>query len=367
MRINLLSSKGIDYCRTILCMQIVFFHMSTTAPIAQEHLADGTIYGYIISFITMMNNLAVPMFYAISGYLFALSLQANWQSYTKQIRKKVTRLIQPILLWTSLFLVLYYIAQANSYTAPLFSGANKLIADYDWTDLVDAYAGIKSGFPFAGQYWFLRNLFVMCLIFPIIAWFFRRTRFVGFILWCVGCFALRFVNQFIADTLFFFSLGAFLATHHDLIKYVSNKIAIIAPLFILFTIVAFIGHITPSLNFLYQYVFYLFVVTGFITIGKVVIHYLSKGYGNKVLLLSGGSFFVFLIHLQLLMFLKRVAYKVMHVNAAYEVLLLYFVVPVIVIVLSYLLYFFLKKRTPLFLDVITGKTGLFSIISKKNK
>ena len=367
MQLSPLTSQGINFCRTILCMQIVFFHMATTAPIAQEELADGTLYGQIIKFITMINNLAVPMFYAISGYLFALSYQATWQNYAKQIKKKTIRLIQPILIWTSLFLILYYVAQSSSSTAHLFSGANKLITAYDWTDVLDAYAGIKSGFPFAGQYWFLRNLFVMCLIFPIVAWFFKHTRFTGFILLCIGCFALRFVNQFIADTIFFFSIGTYLAADNKIIRFVSNRTMLFAALLILFTIVAFIGYTTSSLGWLYQCTFYIFILTGFVTIGKAVVNILSKGYGNKILLLSEGSYFIFLIHLQLLMLLKRVAYKVLHVHSAIEVLILFFVIPTVVIILSYLLYFALRKRTPGLLNVITGKIGLFSAISNKNK
>ena len=368
MQISPLSSKGIDFCRTILCMQIVFFHMATTAPIAQEDLADGTIYGHVIKFITMMNNLAVPMFYAISGYLFALSYQPTWQNYIQQVQKRVVRLIQPILIWTSLFLLLYYIAQSTPSTAHLFSGANKLIADYDWTDVLDAYAGIKSGFPFAGQYWFLRNLFVMCLAFPVIAWLFKHARFAGFISLCIGCYALRFFNQFIADTILFFCVGAYLATNDRIITYIAAKKAtIFASLFAVFTIIAFVGHIVASLGWLYQSVFYFFALTGLITIGKVVLHSLSKGIGNKVLLLSGGSFFIFLIHLQLLMFLKRAAYKVLHVDSAPEVLVLFFIVPVIIIILSYLLYFGLKKWMPGLLGVVTGKIGIFSALSKKTK
>lgn len=367
MQLSPLTSQGINFCRTVLCMQIVFFHMATTAPIAQEELADGTIYGQIIRFITMLNNLAVPMFYAISGYLFALSYQATWQNYAKQIKKKTVRLVQPILIWTTLFIALYYIAQSSSSTAHLFSGANKLIAAYDWTDVLDAYIGIKSGFPFAGQYWFLRNLFVMCLIFPVIAWFFKRTRFPGFILLCIGCFALRFINQFIADTIFFFSLGAYLAADNSMIRFVSNKTKIIATLFILFTVIAFIGYTAPSLGWLYQCTFYIFILTGFVTIGKGVTYILSKGYGNKILLLSSGSYFIFLIHLQLLMLLKRVAYKGLHVNSAIEVLILFFIIPTTVIILSYLLYFALKKYAPGLLNVITGKNGIFSASSNKNK
>lgn len=368
MQISSLSSKGIDFCRTILCIQIVFFHMETTAPIAQEDLANGTIYGYIIKFITMMNNLAVPMFYAISGYLFALSYRSTWHNYSTQMQKKIVRLIQPIVIWTSLFLLLYYIAQAIPSTAHLFSGANKLIADYNWTDVLDAYVGIKSGFPFAGQYWFLRNLFVMCLIFPIIAWVFKYTRLPGFIILCIGCYALRFFNQYIADTIFFFSVGTYLSNNDRIIEYIAaKKTVIFASLFATFTAIAFWGHIIPSLGWLYQCVFYFFILTGFITIGKLVSHLLSRGVGNKVLLLSEGSFFIFLIHLQLLMFIKRAAYKAMHVDSAPEVLILFFIVPVIVIILSYLLYYLLKKWTPGLLNVVTGKTGIFSIVSKKMK
>lgn len=365
MPISSLSSKSINFCRTVLCMQVVFYHMATTAPVPQENLAHGTIYGSIILFITMLNNIAVPMFFTISGYLLAVKFEPTWQGYVKTMRKKLIRLGQPLIIWTSVFLILYYIAQQLPATAPLFSGENELIRHYNLVDYIDAYIGFRSGFTFVGQYWFLRNLLILCLFSPLIIRFYRRTRFTGFLLTLAMCITLRFMNLYIADSIFFFSIGIYIAVDEKPIALVVNKFRLAILLFAIFTILCFIGFVVPSMAWLYSSLFYFYVLTGFIVIAHAVHRMLSKNFGNKVLLLAGGSYFIFLIHQQILMFLKRVVYKTLPIDSAFEVLVAYFAVPTIIITLLYLLYFLLKKYIPRLLNVLTGKTGILSFTSKK--
>lgn len=366
MQISTLSSKSIDFCRTVLCMQVVFYHMATTAPVPQEALLKGTIYGSIILFITMLNNIAVPMFFTMSGYLLAVKYEPTWKGYIKTIQKKAIRLGQPLLIWTSVFLVLYYIAQQLPATAPLFSGENELIRQYNWMDYIDAYTGFRSGFTFVGQYWFLRNLLILCLFSPLIIRFYRRTRLAGFLLTLAACIALRFVNLYIADSIFFFSTGLYVAIDEKRAASIAGKIRPAALLFAVFTVLCFIGFTVPSIGWLYTGLFYFYVLTGFIVIAYTVRRMLSKNVGNKVLLLAGGSYFVFLIHQQILMFLKRLVYKTLPVNSAFEVLVTYLLTPTVIIVMAYLAYFFLKKYTPRLLNILTGKIGLLSSHSKKN-
>lgn len=365
MQISTISSKSIDFCRTILCMQVVFYHMATTAPVPQEALLKGTIYGTLILFITMLNNIAVPMFFTISGYLLAANFKPTWKGYVKTMHKKIIRLGQPLLIWTSVFLVLYYIAQQLPATAPLFSGENELIRHYNGMDYIDAYVGFRSGFTFVGQYWFLRNLLILCFFSPLLMRFYRHTRLTGFLVTLAGCIALRFVNLYIADSIFFFSTGLYMATDEKTIFFIADKVRPVAVLFAAFTILCFIGFSVPSLAWLYNGLFYFYVLTGFIVISYVVRRMLAKNLGNKVLLLAGGSYFVFLIHQQILMFLKRVVYKMLPIDTAFEVFIAYLLTPVIIIVMAYVVYFLLKKYTPRLLNVLTGKTGLLSFHSLK--
>lgn len=365
MQVSALSSKSIDFCRTVLCMQVVFYHMATTAPVPQETLLKGTIYGNIILFITMLNNIAVPMFFTISGYLLAMKLAPSWKNYTQTMRKKIIRLGQPLFIWTSVFLLLYYIAQQLPATAPLFSGENELISQYNLVDYIDAYTGFRSGFTFVGQYWFLRNLLLLCLFSPLIIRFYRRTRLAGFLVILAGCMALRFVNLYIADSIFFFSAGIYMAVDEKTVASIANRIRPVAILFALFTALCFIGFTVPSMAWLYNSMFYFYVLTGFIVIAYTVRRMLSKNLGNKVLLLASGSYFVFLIHQQILMFLKRIVYKTLPIDSAFEVFIAYLVTPAMIIVMAYVVYFLLKKYTPRLLNILTGKTGLLSFHSQK--
>lgn len=72
-----------------------------------------------------------------------------------------------------------------------------------------------------------------------------------------------------------------------------------------------------------------------------------KGYGNKLVKLSAGSFFVFIIHQQILMLLKRAAYKIIAPDSNAMLLLLY----VAVTFFSYffmlcILQFFTEQMSP---------------------
>lgn len=365
MQVSPLCSKSIDFCRTVLCMQIVFYHMATTGHVPQEALLDGTIYGDVILFLTMLNNIAVPMFFTISGYLLAMKFAPSWKKYTETMRKKLIRLGQPLLIWTSVFLILYYIAQQLPATAPLFSGENELISRYNWVDYIDAYTGFRSGFTFMGQYWFLRNLLILCFFSPLIIRFYRHTRLAGFLLTLAACMALRFVNLYIADSVFFFSAGIYMAVDEKTVASIANRIRPIAFLFVLFTVLCFIGFTVPSMAWLYNSLFYFYALAGFMVIAYAVRRMLSKGIGNKVLLLAGGSYFVFLIHQQILMFLKRIIYRTLPIDSAFEVFIAYLLTPATIIVMAYVVYFLLKKHTPRLLNILTGKTGLLSFHSQK--
>lgn len=118
--------------------------------------------------------------------------------------------MQPIVIWTSLYLILYCVAQQLPYTKDLFSGQNLLIADYDWKDFIGAYTGIfNNSYMFVGQFWFLRNLFVICLFAPMLWYIYKYTKIYG--LFAFGIIWLFHdpleINIFVVDTLFFSLLG----------------------------------------------------------------------------------------------------------------------------------------------------------------
>lgn len=172
-------SKTISALRTILCFQIVFLHAAMTGLTNQELSAsyDGSyaIYKYLSTALTLTTRTAVPLFFIISGYLFFINYKNTFIDYKKHLKTRAKHLLQPIIIWTTLYLLLYYIAQKIPYTASLFSGNNLLIEDYKWKDFISAYSGLFNTSMFVGQFWFLRNLFIMCVFSPLLWYSYKYT------------------------------------------------------------------------------------------------------------------------------------------------------------------------------------------------
>lgn len=172
-------SKTISALRTILCFQVVFLHAATTGLTNQELSAsyDGpyAIYKYLSTALTLTTRVAVPVFLIISGYLFFINYKNTFIDYKRRIKARTTHLLQPIIYGT-LYLLLYYIAQKTPYTANLFSGNNLLIEEYKWKDFIGAYTGLFDTTMFAGQFWFLRNLFIICLFSPLLWYLYKYTK-----------------------------------------------------------------------------------------------------------------------------------------------------------------------------------------------
>ena len=108
-------SKTISALRTILCFQIVFLHAAMTGLTNQELSAsyDGSyaIYKYLSTALTLTTRTAVPLFFIISGYLFFINYKNTFIDYKKHLKTRAKHLLQPIIIWTTLYLLLYYIAQ----------------------------------------------------------------------------------------------------------------------------------------------------------------------------------------------------------------------------------------------------------------
>lgn len=354
---NLLSNT-ISGLRTILCMLIVFLHMQCTALTWQDmHIRQFPAYYGISTFFTLLTQLAVPLFFIISGYLFFIRYTPTLACYKNKIKTRARHLLQPMFIWTTIYLLLYFIAQQIPYTAGLFSGQNKLIADYNWMDFINAYTGILTGLPFAGQYWFLRNLFVLCLLSPLLWYFFRYTRSVGLviigIIWYFQ--AVLELNQFTIYSIFFFTLGGYLGwSQTDPLQLFGRWKKTISILFPISWIVIFVLSLMASP--IKHYLYGIYILSGVIFLFNACALLIKNGRGEKLLMLSGGSYFCFLLHQQILMFIKRFCYRVLNPHHSVTLIFLYFFISILVIVICYVLYNYLKRSHPKLLKVLVGES-----------
>lgn len=95
----------------------------------------------------MIASAAVPLFFAISGYMFFWGINSfNKDTYIKKLKKRIQSLLVPYLFWIFAVIVLFFLAQ--TFLPGMMSGANKMIVEYDWYDYLCAFwADPRTGDP----------------------------------------------------------------------------------------------------------------------------------------------------------------------------------------------------------------------------
>ena len=96
------------------------------------------------------------------------------------------------------------------------------------------------------------------------------------------------------------------------------------------------------------------ILLGILCVSHICLTIIEKGKGELLIGLSAGSYFCFLLHMQIQMFLKRGLYKLLKPDSSFSMILLYFLIPSFIIVICYLLFYYLNKFHPTLLAILTG-------------
>lgn len=121
----------------------------------------------IIDFCSIiLTDCAVPMFFAISGYLYFLKKNRfTFKEYAIKMGGKCNTLLIPYLIWNFIAIIAYPMDFVEaSWTERIFGFYSRKIT---W--------GSLSG-PWDGPLWFLRDLFVVMLFSPLISLLIRKTN-----------------------------------------------------------------------------------------------------------------------------------------------------------------------------------------------
>ena len=168
-------SKRIQILRVWLTVMVLFWH----ADEAVISFSDGDILlqapawletaKYLISHIIV--RCSVPGFFFISAILL-FRREFDWAD---NVRKKLRTLIAPYFILNAFWIAAYFVAQKLPVISGFFGNESKIIADWGVVDYIDGFFGIlpSSGAgsfysPFVSPLWFLRDLFVLNLIAPLL-------------------------------------------------------------------------------------------------------------------------------------------------------------------------------------------------------
>ncbi|SFR62196.1 acyltransferase family protein [Maribacter stanieri] len=160
--------------------------------------------------------IAVPLFFIISGYLLFLNLtNGKLKTFLPKFKKRLKTLVVPYLFWSLYGLAFIFILQTIPISRPYFN--NELIVEYSLLKLLNAI--FINPVPY--QLWFVRDLIILILLSPILYRLIKVFKTISLVLFlCTWLFEFNFVI-FSNEALFFFTVGLYIAI---------NKISLYQPI-----------------------------------------------------------------------------------------------------------------------------------------
>lgn len=232
-------SRSIHVLRFPLAVMVVFIHSFGMGKIDCSNaelcssLTSYDVYNYIRIYISnIVCQVAVPLFFFISGYLFYQKLSVwNWDIWKNKMRSRFWTLLVPYLIWNIIRLLFNNFLLNENIT---FNGSH-IWWHYLWVD--SGYINWKGTLislsaPLHIPFWFIRNLIVIIFFTPLIYIIIKsRLNKIYMLLLLVAYISSIFPTMpgVCSRSLFFFSLGAWCSISH--IDYLS-KIGKYVPIFI---------------------------------------------------------------------------------------------------------------------------------------
>lgn len=287
-------------------------------------------------------SVANCLFFAISGYLFARNLTHIRQIWSKQ-KKRFRTLIMPYLLWNLIF-VLWYVVLEHLPGVNGFNNSGSLANDIFSKPVGQMLYALFLA-PAAFQMWFLRDLIFMVALTPLLWWLARKN-------WII-CVLIAAIIIPWWGWLMFYWLGIIAAVRHwDIENYPRH-----------------VGLFAVSAAIVLAYAVYLGIKKEFIpyagtlisVLGLYVVWYLydliargrcSADHGIWAYI-CGFSFFVYCFHEPAFNILKKLSLILLG-NSQVTVLLLYFINPWIMLIISILVARFIYTIYPPLYKFLTG-------------
>jgi fucose 4-O-acetylase-like acetyltransferase len=295
--------------------------------------------------------IAVPLFFLISGFL----LYTKEQKFLENLKKKCRTILLPYILWAILVVIFLFVAQSFNFTKPYF--ANLIIRNFSPMDWLGAFLGhfgkfsaeYGNSFPLVFQFWFLRDLFVLNLLFVIIKKIVDICpggAFVLFFLLWIGGINLYIVNT---GALFFFVLGYYIVKYNINYKHLDNiktsdmvimyMITIITSLFFRERI-----SIISAIN----------IIVGIMFFIKLSYNFIEEDKTYKILSwLEQYSFWVYATHGIVITAMIKLSVKIMPMNGVW-LLVHYFVVTLLCIFILLGIGIIFRKIFPKTFSILTG-------------
>lgn len=325
-------NKGLDLLKGVATILVVYVH-------AANIYAYANVDNMAIRFLEVFSALGVPIFFCVSGYLITSKYCLGKYTYVDDIRRKTMNLLVPLLLWNTF----YYILEK------LMEGDLK----FDLREILLQIIGIPFiTSPVYAPLWFVRDLFVLSLLYPFIR---RITKAVPVCV--IGCLLVWFLSlpNYFRQAFVWYTAGVMLFDYKDVLKAYPPKICfdkLYKPLLLALLCVQIVNaYLTFEAISRILILFYTFAMWTF------AMQFLPVSIANKGIYRFLGkdilkaSFLIYVLHGKVLSILQIIWVRVFE-PGGFVLLVGYFVLPVIVISLCMLAHRFVS-RFP-FCAILTG-------------
>ena len=332
MRLSDYLSEKIKILSLFLTILIVILHAN------MANLSTGGI-SFLQKVMTAeVTRIAVPLFFLISGFLFFINYQNTWGDYQRKLSARTRSLLIPYILFLLCGSLAMFVL-GHVYTIEEFGRILK--------------NGILYSPPIFYPLWFLRDLYIMALFAPIVYWVIKKVPIfliVPIVVWILG------KNPFVfpmAESMLFFSVGAFLTTKVKWLEQTEHKGA--WRFFLLWLFLCFLN------RFISEYVIKLPYATHcvILLLGIYAIWILyDKLYPQliesvKTAKIYKYSFFIYLLHEPILTIIKKTGLLIGGYSS-WSIGLIYVISPILTLLIVYGIGLSLDIHFPNLLAFITG-------------
>ncbi len=192
-------------------VMVVFLHANNLNDYTYEGSAfflSGYNKAFQIFIADGIARIAVPLFFLISGLLFFYKVDTfNRFVYFNKVKTRLRTLVVPYFLWSILGILFYFFLQSLPYSQAYFK--TTLIKDFNLEDYIFRIGVI----PIPYQFWFIKDLFLIVLISPILYGFTKLFK-IHFLYFLIFLWFIHFDYQFFqGSSILFFSVGVYLAVY----------------------------------------------------------------------------------------------------------------------------------------------------------
>jgi len=297
--------------------------------------------------------IAVPLYFMISGFLFCKGInKLSTTDYRNKMSARVRSLLIPYLSVSGIVIVFFLLIQSVPQFQRIFN--KDLLIDKSLIEIIDTWLLT----PIAYQLWYVRNLFLVCLISPLILYLIRRTKLIYvtilFLLWLCPYIPDPF---FIKVTLTFFSIGAYISTQNIKLEAYHGgrkKIFFLGLLWVLF---AYLGCVYFASSDIYRMLgLNLSIIIGII-FTWITYDYFYNGISSSFNFLEKYffpfSFFVFLFHEPVLTIIVKILIMMLGSSNSASILI-YFISPVATVFTCLILAIIIRRYIPPLYKILTG-------------